>query len=47
MTLQYVNNELTLHGHKLSDIAKEYGTPLFVYDETMIERTMPPVSSGT
>ncbi|ULG74538.1 diaminopimelate decarboxylase [Macrococcus brunensis] len=36
MTLQYINNELTMHGHKLTDIAKEYGTPLFVYDETMI-----------
>lgn len=36
MTLQYVQNELTLHGHRLSDIAKEYGTPLFVYDETLI-----------
>ncbi|TDM13277.1 diaminopimelate decarboxylase [Macrococcus lamae] len=36
MTLQYINNELTMHGHRLSDIAKKYGTPLFVYDETMI-----------
>lgn len=36
MTLEYINNELTLHGHRLTDIAKEYGTPLFVYDEVMI-----------
>ena len=36
MTLEYINNELTMHGHKLTDIAKEYGTPLFVYDEVMI-----------
>ncbi|UTH12806.1 diaminopimelate decarboxylase [Macrococcus equipercicus] len=36
MTLQYIHNELTLHGHRLSDIARTSGTPLFVYDETMI-----------
>ncbi|WP_270279931.1 diaminopimelate decarboxylase [Vagococcus bubulae] len=36
MTLTYTNGELTLHGHKLTDIAKKYGTPLFVYDEVMI-----------
>lgn len=36
MTLTYIDNELTLHGHKLTDIAQEYGTPLFVYDEVMI-----------
>lgn len=36
MTLTYTNGELTLHGHKLTDIAKEYGTPLFVYDEVAI-----------
>lgn len=36
MTLDYINGELTLHGHKLTDIAQKYGTPLFVYDEEMI-----------
>ncbi|GGB07083.1 diaminopimelate decarboxylase [Macrococcus hajekii] len=38
MTLQYIDNELTMHGHRLKDIAGEYGTPLFVYDETMIRQ---------
>ncbi|TDM02448.1 diaminopimelate decarboxylase [Macrococcus carouselicus] len=38
MTLQYTDHELTMHGHKLTDIAREYGTPLFVYDETMIRK---------
>ena len=36
MNYCYNNQELTLHGFKLTDIAKEYGTPLFIYDEEMI-----------
>lgn len=36
MTLTYINNELTMHQIPLKQIAEEYGTPLFVYDEEMI-----------
>ncbi|WP_411841872.1 diaminopimelate decarboxylase [Salinicoccus sp. HZC-1] len=36
MTLEYVNDELSINGHGLSNIAKEHGTPLFVYDENKI-----------
>ncbi|MFC3418255.1 diaminopimelate decarboxylase [Salinicoccus hispanicus] len=36
MTLAYINNELHLNDHALEDLAKQYGTPLFVYDEDAI-----------
>lgn len=36
MSYCYKNQELTLHGIKLTEIAREYGTPLFVYDEELI-----------
>jgi len=36
MTLEYINNELSVNGYGLTGIAREYGTPLFVYDENMI-----------
>ncbi|WP_017548995.1 diaminopimelate decarboxylase [Salinicoccus carnicancri] len=36
MTLEYINNELSVNGHGLTGIAREYGTPLFVYDENAI-----------
>ena len=36
MTLEYTNNELSVNGYGLTGIAREYGTPLFVYDENMI-----------
>ncbi|AKG74135.1 diaminopimelate decarboxylase [Salinicoccus halodurans] len=36
MTLEYINNELSVNGHGINSIVKEYGTPLFVYDENMI-----------
>lgn len=36
MNYIYSNNELSLHGIPLTQIAKDYGTPLFIYDETLI-----------
>ncbi|GAB3060260.1 diaminopimelate decarboxylase [Salinicoccus sesuvii] len=36
MTLAYINNELHLNGHALEGLSKQYGTPLFVYDEDAI-----------
>lgn len=36
MTLEYINNELSVNGHGLAGIVKEHGTPLFIYDENLI-----------
>lgn len=36
MTLEYINNELSVNGHGMNKIAQEHGTPLFIYDENMI-----------
>lgn len=36
MMLTYVDDELQVKGHPLSEIADEYGTPLFIYDEDEI-----------
>ncbi|MCG1009152.1 diaminopimelate decarboxylase [Salinicoccus sp. ID82-1] len=36
MTLEYINNELHMNGHALNQLAEQYGTPLFVYDEDAI-----------
>ena len=33
MTFNYSAGELQIRGHKISDIAKEYGTPVIIYDE--------------
>lgn len=35
-SMKVVDNELTIGGVKCSDLAKEYGTPLYVYDEDLI-----------
>lgn len=38
MTLNYQQGELTIRGHKVSEISAEYGTPVIIYDEThMVE----------
>src|SRR5699024_3738082 len=36
MTLKYLDDELTVNGFSLTEIAKSHGTPLFVYDENEI-----------
>ncbi len=36
MMLEYVDNELQIKGHPLSEVADKYGTPLFIYDEDKI-----------
>lgn len=36
MTLTYINNQLTINGHNIRQIAEQYGTPLFIYDEDEI-----------
>ncbi|GAA3726227.1 diaminopimelate decarboxylase [Salinicoccus jeotgali] len=36
MILEYVDNELQIKGHPLSEVADKYGTPLFIYDEDEI-----------
>ncbi len=35
-SMKVVDNELIIGGIKCSDLAKEYGTPLYVYDEDLI-----------
>lgn len=35
-----INNEAYLNNHKLSDIAKEYKTPLYVMDDVHLRRTL-------
>ena len=40
MTFNYSAGELTVRGHKISDIAEEYGTPLIIYDETYMTGMM-------
>jgi diaminopimelate decarboxylase len=35
-SMEVVDNELTLGGVKCSDMVKEYGTPLYVYDEELL-----------
>lgn len=37
ISLIAVNNELTLHNYSLSDLAKKYQTPLYVYDEKHLD----------
>ncbi len=36
MTLEYINNELSVNGHGINSIVENHGTPLFIYDENMI-----------
>ncbi|MFB9859824.1 diaminopimelate decarboxylase [Salinicoccus siamensis] len=36
MMIEYVDNELQIKGHPLSEVADKYGTPLFIYDEDEI-----------
>lgn len=36
MTLTYINNQLTINGHNIRQIAEQYGTPLFIYNEDEI-----------
>lgn len=36
MNLTREQGVLTIHGHSLLDIKEQYGTPLFVYDESLI-----------
>ncbi|WP_392563924.1 diaminopimelate decarboxylase [Orbus wheelerorum] len=35
--LNYQNGKLFAHGHAIADIAKQYGTPLYVYSQNYIE----------
>lgn len=36
MTLEYLDDVLSINGYSLNEIVKNHGTPLFVYDETEI-----------
>ena len=40
MTFNYQAGELQVRGHKISDIAAEYGTPVIIYDETYMTGMM-------
>lgn len=40
MTFNYQSGELQVRGHKISDIAAEYGTPVIIYDETYMTGMM-------
>lgn len=40
MTFNYSAGELTVRGHKIKDIAAEFGTPVIIYDETYMTGMM-------
>ncbi|MCK1976686.1 diaminopimelate decarboxylase [Jeotgalicoccus huakuii] len=40
MTTEYENGQLMMRGHKIADLAKEYGTPLIIYDEDKMTSMM-------
>lgn len=40
MTTEYENGQLMLRDHKIADLAKEYGTPLIIYDEDKMTSMM-------
>ena len=38
-SMKVIDNELTIGGIKCTDLAEQYGTPLYVYDEDLIRDT--------
>lgn len=40
MTTEYENGQLMMRCHKIADLAKEYGTPLIIYDEDKMTSMM-------